>query len=1349
MNLRTWIAAVRRRAEPVAASRTAGIGRKRLRKFRIACLWLLAASSSLWAGSGLAATYTVTSLGDAAGACTGTSPNFNCTTLRAAITAANLTTTVDDSILFGVSGTISMGSALPDVTDTVTLNGSGISLNGGGGAYAAIRFMAGADNSQLRNIAVVNFAQVPISVSNVANMVMNANTVTMSAAFDAIRCFGSDNCTITDNTITGGNYGISVFNNPAIAGYNATVTGNVLSGMNYGVGLASVSNVLVDSNSISATNFAGIRLVPQFGGVGSATAGNTLSNNTLSGNNGIGITFEGAAVAGTTQISDNLIQGNIITNNSGAGISFTGNANTTIDQNTITANTITGNSGDGIGISGATATGNAIYANTNISGNGGLGIDLIGINGVNANDAGDADSGPNTLMNYPVVSSIAGTTVNFTLDTSANANGYRIDFYRNPGGLDATGFGEGQIWLSSCNVATPSATVPSPCTVAGLDAATLSMTATRCQNAGCVTTATTSIGSTSEFSGPATTDLRISKTDGQTQYGTGQTLIYTIVVSNAGTTTVADAVFTDPVVSGLSVNGVVCGSPTSSSQCPAAAGTTVALMQGVGIAIPRLTAGGSVTFTVTATATASGGSLTNTAVIAAPAGVTENAAADNTASDTDGMQPSFGTCDSRLWLEQSPGAPTPTTLYQIGTNANPLTFNAVGTAAVVYNAVGYNPADNYQYGLITPTTNTLVRIGSDGAAVTLGAVSGLPVATYISGAFGTAGNILYVKSNVAAGTTMYAINVTTMTATPVSLSAAIDIADWAWVNGLLYGVTFTGQLVSVNPSSGAVANIGAPNSLPDGYFGAIYGAPNGLYGSGNNPPSGFYKFDLVTGTATLISGAPGSSSNDGSNCPTANITFGADLQITKTNTPASGPNDLATDSYTPGTARTYTVVVANAGPFGAANAVFADPPIPNFTVSAVTCGSPTGGGVCPSAANTTVALMQGSGIVIPSLPYSSNTSSSVAFSVTGTIGAGATGHLVNTATVAVGPGTSDGSVANNTAVDDDIPTGTIVIVKDAVPNDAQDFVFTTTGTGLSAFSLDDDGDGTLANTRTFAGLEPGSYSVTEGAIAGWSLTGLNCSDPDSGTATDLVNRTATIDVDSGETVTCTYTNSKRAVLRLQKALPLGRFVATDQFTLQIAGSGAPAPVTTSGTGTTATGTVSLDPAAAGTPYTLSETAAAGADANNYTATYACTNALAGAQTPSGTGGSFSVTPVAGDDLTCTIVNTRKPLADLTISKTNTPGINGEADQSDDTLTPGATTTYTMVVTNRGPDAVTGAVVRDPSASRVRLNCPGPASCSGTACPSPTLTVAQLDSGVTLGAMTLGDTVTVNLACTVQ
>ena len=223
---------------------------------------------------------------------------------------------------------------------------------------------------------------------------------------------------------------------------------------------------------------------------------------------------------------------------------------------------------------------------------------------------------------------------------------------------------------------------------------------------------------------------------------------------------------------------------------------------------------------------------------------------------------------------------------------------------------------------------------------------------------------------------------------------------------------------------------------------------------------------------------------------------------------------------------------------------------------------------------------------------------------------------------------------------------------------------------------------------------------------------------------------------------------KQPVLRLRKTLPLGRFVDADQFTLSIAGTGGPATATTTGTGNTATGEALLTTGSIGAAYTLSETGAAAANLANYTTSYACTNARAGGQTPSGNGSSFSLTPVAGDDLTCTLSNTRAPLADLTITKTNTPG-SGPNDQSSDSVARGATTLYSIVVTNNGPDAVTGAILRDPIASRSNLNCTTPPTCSGSACPATPISLATLDTGATLGALANGASITVSLSCTVN
>src|SRR5205807_955164 len=98
--------------------------------------------------------------------------------------------------------------------------------------------------------------------------------------------------------------------------------------------------------------------------------------------------------------------------------------------------------------------------------------------------------------------------------------------------------------------------------------------------------------------------------------------------------------------------------------------------------------------------------------------------------------------------------------------------------------------------------------------------------------------------------------------------------------------------------------------------------------------------------------------------------------------------------------------------------------------------------------------------------------------------------------------------------------GKIVVVKDAQPNDPQDFAFTAGG-GLSpaSFQLDDDLDPALSNTQTFSNVVPGGgYSLSETVPSGWDLASSTCDD---GSPISNVN------VSAGETVTCTFTNLKR------------------------------------------------------------------------------------------------------------------------------------------------------------------------------------------------------------------------------
>lgn len=307
---------------------------------------------------------------------------------------------------------------------------------------------------------------------------------------------------------------------------------------------------------------------------------------------------------------------------------------------------------------------------------------------------------------------------------------------------------------------------------------------------------------------------------------------------------------------------------------------------------------------------------------------------------------------------------------------------------------------------------------------------------------------------------------------------------------------------------------------------------------------------------------------------------------------------------------------------------------------------------------------------------------------------------------------------------------TLTLVKQVVNDHGgtrtiADFPLTATGpttiTGVS---------GTAAMTSRV--VSPGAYVLSETTrnfytASTWSCVGGSLSG-------------STVTLASGQSATCTITNNDNPpVLRAQKRLPAGRAAAGDQFTLTIAGTNGPATVTTTGGGNVATGVATLSNAVAGTSYTISE-AAAGTILDGYTTSYACTNAssVPGAQTPSGPGTSITITPAAGDDLTCTFDNARKPVADMRVTKTS----------NESSVLAGGPAVFSIVVTNGGPDAVTGAVVTDPPSGRTNLICTAPPTCAGAACPAGPLTMAGLDSGYTLGLMANGASVTFTVTCQV-
>jgi CSLREA domain-containing protein len=184
------------------------------------------------------------------------------------------------------------------------------------------------------------------------------------------------------------------------------------------------------------------------------------ARNVISGNNTSGLLISGSAATG------NSVQGNFIgtqangtspLGNSQAGVVISNAASMNRIGGTAAeaGNTIAFNGGDGVVLPLMTGTGNRVTLNS-IHNNAGLGIDL-GADGATPNDAGDSDTGPNNLQNFPVLTSATSfggnsTDINGTLNSTSTTN-FLLEFFANPL-CDPSGHGEGRTFIGSASVTT-------------------------------------------------------------------------------------------------------------------------------------------------------------------------------------------------------------------------------------------------------------------------------------------------------------------------------------------------------------------------------------------------------------------------------------------------------------------------------------------------------------------------------------------------------------------------------------------------------------------------------------------------------------------------------------------------------------------------------------------------------------------------------------------------------------------------------------------------------------------------------------------------------------------------------
>lgn len=228
-------------------------------------------------------------------------------------------------------------------------------------------------------------------------------------------------------------------------------------------------------NNYIGLNAQGTAMLPNAGDgvrLASGASSTQVVENLIAGNGGSGIRIDAGAI-GIHVLLGNGIGigvGGVASGNGADGIRIEGPSGTAsivrpYAFNTGNAASISFNAGAGIRVEGPAYVD---VVGASVAGNGGLELDL-GPTGVTPNDPGDADDGPNTLLNAPTLLSAVfdGATLTGTitgsLDSTPSTSGFEVHYYLNDS-CDPSGFGggkgvlaQGLVPVTSLGVATDAA----------------------------------------------------------------------------------------------------------------------------------------------------------------------------------------------------------------------------------------------------------------------------------------------------------------------------------------------------------------------------------------------------------------------------------------------------------------------------------------------------------------------------------------------------------------------------------------------------------------------------------------------------------------------------------------------------------------------------------------------------------------------------------------------------------------------------------------------------------------------------------------------------------------------------
>ncbi|MCP3878215.1 MAG: DUF4347 domain-containing protein, partial [Sulfitobacter sp.] len=410
--------------------------------------------------------------------------------LRQAIIDANANSGTDNirfdisDALVGGAHTISLLSALPDITETVTIDGTTdsdfagtpIIVLDGSGAGAVVNGLTLADGSggsTVRGLVINQFGNNGIVVYSDGNTIEgNYIGTDISGSVDLGNTkFGIELTTGAENNTIGGTTAaqrnvISGNDSHGVILWGSTTTGNVVQGNYIGVNAAGTA-ALGNDDGIRVSGGANANII---GGDQAAGEGNVISGNSKDGvsiansgtdnnqiyGNYIGTDYTGLVVVanarhgvllydgvqGTEVGGTGTGEGNVISGNTSRGVSIDGNGQTT-SGNMLVANYI------GVGSDGTTALGNGndgiwIYqADDNVVGSTTAG-NVIAANSDSGIEIGDS-AGTIIQGNY------VGTDSSATYDLGNSGSGVVLWGTTSGTSIGGTGTGEGNVIAHQTN----------------------------------------------------------------------------------------------------------------------------------------------------------------------------------------------------------------------------------------------------------------------------------------------------------------------------------------------------------------------------------------------------------------------------------------------------------------------------------------------------------------------------------------------------------------------------------------------------------------------------------------------------------------------------------------------------------------------------------------------------------------------------------------------------------------------------------------------------------------------------------------------------------------------------------